>query len=147
MLPFRPNASPASCARWGVRRNADRQHDHIGMQRRLILQQDINTAIPLSKPFHGMAQCKLYTVAAHFSMDQRCHIRIKWIHQLLGTLYNGDGNPKTTQVFRQFQADKPSAGENRGFWLVDAIYALMRSVSSTVRSVNSLGMPMPGSRG
>lgn len=54
---------------WG---NADCQHHHIGMKRRLILQQDIHTAVFLLEALYGIPQRQLYTMPTHFSHDRVC---------------------------------------------------------------------------
>ena len=65
------------------------KHHHIRMDGRLIFQQHIHSTVTLRKALYAVAQRQLDTVFPHFGVDERSHIRIKGVHQLLGSLNDG----------------------------------------------------------
>ena len=79
------------------------------MERLFVFQQHIHAAAHFRKPFHGMTQCQLNTVLAHFIVYKSSHIGIKRIHKLFWTLDNGDLHSQFPQVFCQLQSNEATA--------------------------------------
>lgn len=80
-------------------------------------------------------------------MDEGCHIAVKRSHELVGGFNECDIYPKLTEIFRNFDSDKPSADNNCGFWIFLIYKFLDFQRVSTVRSVNILSLSMPSKFG
>ena len=90
-------------------RNTDGEHYHIRMERLPLLEKNIYAALLLLEALHSLAQSQPDTVSAHRSVNKGCHIRIKWIHQLLRTLDDRNLHAKVFQVLGKLKPDKSSA--------------------------------------
>ena len=88
------------------------------MDGRLIFQQHIQTTVTFRKALHAVTQCQLHTMLAHFGVDERSHIRIKGVHQLLGSLDDGHIHTQLPQILCYFQTDKAAAHHYSGFRLI-----------------------------
>ena len=115
---FNAQFQPGILCKGGFGRNTNGQDYHIRMERLFVFQQHIHAAVPFLKPFYGMTKCQLYTVLAHFIMDERSHIGIKGIHKLFWTLDNGDIHPQLSQVFCQLQSNEATTCQYSGFGMV-----------------------------
>ena len=102
----------------GVRRNADRQHHHVGMEGRFVFQKHIHAKLLFRKALHRVAQSQFHAVLSYLTMDESGHVRIKGVHQLLGPLDDGDIHPQLPQVFRQLQTDETAACQHSGLRLL-----------------------------
>ena len=54
----------------GIGNDANRQHHHIGMKRRMILQQYVYSISAFLKAFHRVTEREFNTVFSHFVMNQ-----------------------------------------------------------------------------
>ena len=97
-----------------VRRNADGQHHHVGVDRGSILQQHIHAAVLFRETLHKVAQRQLDAVPAHLTVEKRGHVRVEGIHQMRKALDNGDLHPQLPQVLRQLHADEAAARQHGG---------------------------------
>ena len=109
---FQAQFQPRVGGQSAVRRHADGQNHHVGLQRLLAFEQHLHTAVGFGKAFHRVAQGQAHAVGPDFPMDQRRHIGVKRSHQLLGALYDGDFQPAVSQVLGQLQANKAAARQH-----------------------------------
>ena len=109
---------PGLSGKGGIRGDPDGQHHHVGVERRFVLQQHVHAAVLLHKALHRMAQRQPDAMPAHLGVEKRRHVRVKGIHQLSGTLDDGDLQPQRPQVFRQLQPDEAAARQHGGFGVV-----------------------------
>ena len=100
------------------RADTDGQYDHIRMERCIVLQQYINSVSVFFKSFYRISQRQLYAVFSDFRVDERSHVGIKGIHQLLGALDNRHIHAQFPEIFRHFQSNKAAAYHNGRFRLV-----------------------------
>ena len=49
--------------------------------------------------------------------DKGGHLGIKGVHQLFGTLDDGDVQSQFSEIFRRFKADEAATCQNHGFWM------------------------------
>ena len=65
---------------------------------------------------------------SHLIVNEGCHVSIKWIHQLLGPLYDGNIYAQFPEIFCKFQSYKAAACQYRGLG-VRAVYVLLDAES------------------
>ena len=83
-----------------------------------VLQQHIHAPVTLGKSFHAVSQRQLYPVLADFAVNKGCHIGIKGVHQLFGSLDDGHIQPQMAKILRHFQTDEAATHHHCGLGIV-----------------------------
>ena len=113
--PFDPKLNPGLLSNIRIRAYSNRKNCQIRPDRFLILQPDLYGILPFFKPGYIASQLQRNALFSHFRMYKSCHIVIQRIHQLVRTLYDGNGDPHFHKIFRHFQSDITAACQNRRF--------------------------------
>ena len=116
--PFDPKLQSGFPRKSGIWGHAYGQDHHVGMERSLILQKDLDAPVFFLKALYRMPQRQSDPVSAHFTVDEGGHICVKGIHELLRPLNDRHLHAQFTQILRQFQADEAAACQDRGLRII-----------------------------
>ena len=91
------------------------------------------TVIGLLESCNGVVEFETYAVSFQVALDESCHFRIKWRHDLIHPFDKCHFQPTVGQVFNHLQADKTATDNNRSLRICYRLEARVRIHSRQVR--------------